>query len=595
MHAIYTICMISDNDFPEFAKTCIDNFIGLISWDDDNRAKALYSITIPNKADQDTAKTKQKLNSLKKKEKLLAFFSAPRNKILAKINPDFKRYIEPLCGDREMRFKDYLNMFPEYFGEEPNAAKFTNIGDIYFYESYSDTPVRAEYYLGLLYRELFAELDYKKPEAKPEPDKSAVISFATQSEEAFDYVNSLETIENIKGKTIQGKLIAENWGLEKDFLFASVAVSSYSSLHSNDANRLKEALTRWLNNVDYPSAQSLLKTLSPTNDSFCIRPYYKKAVVSIISSLEAGKWYSADDIYSYYKHTSAPVIATTYCDDDWDKFIKASFYSFIEENETRTGYLDYSDELVGKPIISGIMYILSFFGVLDITEKEPKIRIHKSARKDIPYSPCDALDMVSLTPFGRWLLDLDSEKPNVEKTVFSDPVLDKNLLIITYKGTGIKIRSFLSSISDPVGDVRFRVSLKSFTREAATESAAEKLIKEFCTFFPDPPSNWKDFLESVKKSYYILPQKSTGRLLEIQNMEAVKELFKIPAIRSLALMTESNYVFVLEENIKKFVSLIEKEGYHDAIAAPVEDPAKLAVKNYKEQHPAARGRRRSYW
>lgn len=577
--------MISDKNFPEFASSCVRRYMkGSYSWPSSAKIHALWYLTFPS--------TDENMRSDMMETKLIKFYSQPRTLIRKKISGNFIRILSPLAEGAKLTLAQYARLFP---GDERKIDRdqyfsfrdFTNQSD--YFISYKDKIVLMDTYLELLYYELFVVSPPDIPISQ-ESAEGRVTSFADQSEEALDNVVSMGPEGIVSGKTVQSKLIAEKYGLDKDKLFQCVAFSSVSfeTYYQMDESRLRDAYANWLLTRDQ-STMYLLRTLNLNTAS--LDPYYKESLDALVRKLDEGKWYKADDIYKEFKKSTARVMINS-ANINWTECVKAIFAGFVGNRENNLS--DMEEELVSRPVVYGMLYILSMFGILDITEKEPELTVQKTAKKLIPYSPCDALDMISLTAFGRWVLGLTESKPEMKKT-FSDPVLDSNLLLVTYKGTKVNIRSFLSSISEPLGEAMFKVTLKSFTSSTGKKEQAEELVKEFHRFFPNPPENWENFFSLVLSSYEILPQVTTGRLLEIKNEAVLENLLKNPAIRSLVILTEGNFIFVKEENVKKFSSLLEKEGYHDAIDAPLEDPAKLAVQNYKTTHLGARGRRRSYW
>ena len=484
----------------------------------------------------------------KAKTELKAFLKQPKDAILKQINPDFPRLIRAMKTER-MTEEDIRALFPGY------SQDIIHIAEVYNRE---DRDIcRPLLPLEMLYHELYTPVNPPTPKAPP---KEGQITFSDQVDEAV----SLILGNAFAGKTALIPLKADEYGFNKENLFKSIVIS-----YGKQSDNAKDILRKWLADTDCFAVYDYLSFLSPSLGTIpvlfkkpSIGKYWKKALRNLLCKLEESAWYSAEELWISYRNSTAPISLLETEMQIWP-FLStkniAGFEDGIPDNtlDTETRAKARVDELVRRPIFSGMLYTLFLLGVLDITEKIPQLTVKKSARKLVPYSPFDALDSVSVSAYGRWMLGLTEEKPEIKKE-FSEPVLDRNLLIITYNGKSIELRSFLSSIADSIGPVRYKVTLRSFTQGAENREEAEERIEEFIYRFPSPPENWQKFLDSVINSYEVVKQIDQGVLLEVEDDDLMDKIIS----SKLARRTEGNLLYVSNRDIGKFSRFINDMGYH---------------------------------
>ena len=384
------------------------------------------------------------------------YTESTKEKLGKKINPDFRKAVEMLM--QRPKLKDFMKAFPSYediwilTDNDPEDSEETAL---------INQDIQAIYY------SLYVTPVIPSPCKAPE---DGVITFSDQAEDAVKLAESV-TNGNYKGKTVQTHLMAEDYGFDKDELFA-IMVDNHAPYRTT-AKMLPETIQSWMDwEYDTMAAECYLKWMKPRNvysfygyssSSLRLDKYYKKALLQMLGSLECGLWYSKDDLWESYKASYQPIYISNTEKDMWDFFPSFRPLGFSDNIEDGGNPLkSRTDELIRRPVFEAMLYTLALFGAVDITEKEPELTVRKSARKLVPYSPFDCIDRITVTAFGRWVLGLSETKPAIEH-VFEEPILDKSLLLITYKGRDVMLRSFLSEIAEPVGTIRYKVTLKSFT------------------------------------------------------------------------------------------------------------------------------------
>ena len=414
--------------------------------------------------------------------------------------------------------------------------------------------------------ETFADEEKNMP-SSVEIGNNNILSFSSEIEEAVEVTLNIKGKKNLKGRTLQRKLIAEKFDFDKDAYFFIIINDLYLQTGSKD---VKTLFSFWLRYKKEPSLSFFLKILNPLkeeSDRFYISgfsypsTYYKVSIKNIIRKLIPSAWYSVDDLFSYYKKTTAPFKFCSKKENRFD-FIRNDDIMTLDKKDITAEIEKYEEDLIIKPYFLAYLYVFSFFGAIDIIEKEPELKIISKGKK-LPYSPFNALKYVSLTENGRYLLSLRDDKPEIKRD-FSLPIIDKDLLLITYKGDSVELKSFFSSIADPLGPIRYKVSLKSFTKNIDTEDEAKALIEKFKKIFPSLTAVWTSFFSSVLSSFKIFTRVSSGSVYSIKNYDKIYDLLKEEEIRKYVVFLEDGFIYIANKDYKRLVQELEKRGYKDS-------------------------------
>ena len=412
-----------------------------------------------------------------------------------------------------------------------------------------------------------------------EPPNTRIFTDENEIEDIIEYYtdhnewyHDYATAKRAKASSFTGlsgtdHLLAEDYGFQKDHLLLTM-ISAYGYSYRRNKNNLQQLLQEWAQTeynkveADFLLPGIKFRTHDYYNSYYRTEPfvpsYFRRSCLELISKLSCGKWYSADDLWQSYKETTAPMIIGPENASAKNFSLKIQGFTDGTVPEEAKNRLE---ELLYRPIFKGMLYILAIFGCLKISEKDPELTMFKTKRNAIPYSPFDCLDKVSLTALGNWALGNTEQKPQAEKE-FSAPVADTNLLLITYKGKDVAVRNYLARISVPVGDIRFKVTLQSFTSDCKNLKEAEKAINEFRTHInPEPSENWLRFFEAVRNSYNLMAYVSKGLMFAVNDTAAFREIMKHREIKEMVTLCEDGMIFVQESDIQKFRYHMAKLGY----------------------------------
>lgn len=526
--------MIKDSEFSGFAESCINEII------------QLPDLTVPVYRLITGMRTFRNTGIRETADRLLAFCSVQRKELSEKISPGFSEFAEDVLNG--YTGKAIISAFPD-FGFE---AVFSGL------ESYP-----AKQFIPLRLLELYKEINISHQEKPKEAEKpeNGVITFSDQTEDAIRvHIENKGNDSSAAGRTIQAHLMAEDYGLDKDRLF-SMAMPKYITssspreiisrwFRSNDDHSIGNVYLKWLHphSVDYHASEYNSVRYKPVLDA-----YYKKSLQALIEMLEESKWYKVEDLWQCYKDSTLPI----YLNDE--RMIDSDFFSSLPNADDSSE--EQKEKLLRKPIFEGMLYTIAVLGAIDITEKAPETPIHINSRKLVPYSPLDAIDKISLTGFGRWVLSLSDKKPEPSNPE-SVPILDRDLLLIKYNGHDVKLSGFLKEIGEPLGSLGYKVTTKSFLRNTSYERNQETLVREFREYFPAPPENWERFLANVIDSHEIIKLKSQGFLFSVNSFPAVMEILDDEKMSPMIKKVEGGYVYIDKDDIKRFAALIKKRGYN---------------------------------
>lgn len=571
--------MLPDTIFMEYMASCANSYLYSGYYyrsESKERVKALSYIIRSRQRKKDDAKS------------LIEFVSRPRAQLRKDVSPLFRDIMQAMTAPKPDR-----KLCLELLGGQEDILEAIRGRDDYFYSS-PVHPSWPHYSLVLLYQEMYSD-DQPLVQALDGQPEGTLGSFWGQCDEAIAHCGQLTADSSPTGQTIQSHLKAEDWGFPKDKVFVSMltVLRQCNAGAENIAPILTRSPRMYVSNAE-ALFMCFVTTLKPSRSPYfsSLMAYMLPSVANLAKKLSPGLWYDADSLWKYSNLGIEK--DNSFINDGWETIIKAKITAFEDSPGKEVDdslIVVHIDELLVRPAFFGILYTLALFGIFDIVETDPQITMRIGVRKTVPYSPQDCLKAVRLTEYGLWSLAMSSRKPEVQKD-FSDPVLDKDLLLVTYKGTGVKVRSLLSQIADPLGQARFKVTLQSFTRTCDDVDDAEKLIALFCETFGKPWPNWEAFFETVRSSFTVLPQVSRGRLLKVSDRSMLPLVLDTPELRKLVRLVEGGFMYVAEDDVKKLDAALAKRGYNDAIGASTKDPVKTAVAAAKATR--SRGRRRYY-
>jgi hypothetical protein len=219
---------------------------------------------------------------------------------------------------------------------------------------------------------------------------------------------------------------------------------------------------------------------------------------------------------------------------------------------------------------------MASLGILEITEKTPSKTLLKNDKADklLVISPYDSLDCVRITQFGKWCLDLITEKPAAAKNKY-EAIADKELLLVTVKGDSLAITLYLDAIGSKLGANRWRISYASFIRGCETKEDIEERIETFKRLIDKTPSpQWeKLFTSALNFCGFFSASKIDAFVYSFnQNAEAMKddtvsqmldEIFRDPKLRGIAMRGEGGMLIVPVKNKTNFLNILREHGVLD--------------------------------
>ncbi len=217
---------------------------------------------------------------------------------------------------------------------------------------------------------------------------------------------------------------------------------------------------------------------------------------------------------------------------------------------------------VHYPLFRAYFYLMAVFGLVEISERENPVKTVKT-QKERPVSNYDTVFAVRVTPFGRWCLGLDSEKPANEKRTF-EAIADRELLMVTFRGKSLERKLYLEAIGEAVGEERYRITASSFSHGCVTMSDIDRRIESFQRLIePDPSPKWKTFFSSVKKRAQFFMVSESALVIDLgdNGSEFRTILARDPGLASCVLRVEGNRIAVLSSKFDRFCKLIESWGY----------------------------------
>jgi hypothetical protein len=221
----------------------------------------------------------------------------------------------------------------------------------------------------------------------------------------------------------------------------------------------------------------------------------------------------------------------------------------------------FRHELLVKPVFKAYCYLFAALGVLEITQKPPTLyRVYHD--KQIPISLYDALDMVCITEFGCWCLGLSS-KPPLTPVQEYQALADKELLLVTVKGTSLERTVFLDKIGQKLGEERWRISPASFIEGCTAQKHIEERIARFKSLIdPAPGPHWEAlFAKALKRAgLFDCPQPDFIVYKLPEDREIAEELVQDLQLKTIALRAEGRLLLIPIQKKRKFFAFLAEHG-----------------------------------
>ncbi|MDR2491036.1 MAG: hypothetical protein LBD20_06500 [Spirochaetaceae bacterium] len=214
-----------------------------------------------------------------------------------------------------------------------------------------------------------------------------------------------------------------------------------------------------------------------------------------------------------------------------------------------------------EPLFKAYCYLLAALGLLEITQKDPELRI-TSMGKQKPLSIYDSLDAVRITSFGRWCLGLDAERPERMEENY-EAIADKELLLVTVRGTSYERTFFLDAIGEKLGDDRWRISPQSFISNCTTEKDIKLRIEKFKRLIdPKPLPHWERlFSRALDRAGWMRKNTMPAKVYTIgKDLDFAEELLKDPDMAACIFRAEGRLIVVPNSAERRFIELMAEHG-----------------------------------
>lgn len=310
----------------------------------------------------------------------------------------------------------------------------------------------------------------------------------------------------------------------------------------------------------YISINSLLPYLRISRSSNISPAFSSDALhflLTQLSSLHEGLWYDATQMYAHFDANSLPLTdeATT---TNLYFIMKSKF--ILPENEGKP----FLEDMAYRSLYLAILTVFGHFGILDLSESEQiPMPLTDGKGKCYPYSPCDGLKYVRMTPYGRYLLSLTFVKPEEDSTARGETELDDELLVISYTGKSIEIKRLLSSMATMIGSCLYRVTPKSFLESCEGTDDIKRQVGIFMQTLgiTKLPPNWQSFFNSLiqknakafssDSKLYDFPKETMMMLSRDQRIRRIKGLYLILP----------EHIACEESGRKEFENILLEYGY----------------------------------
>ncbi|SIQ41898.1 hypothetical protein SAMN05920897_108132 [Alkalispirochaeta americana] len=224
-------------------------------------------------------------------------------------------------------------------------------------------------------------------------------------------------------------------------------------------------------------------------------------------------------------------------------------------------YQIFKRHLLDAPAMKAYCYLMATLGVLEIAETTPARPVtHRD--KMLPVSPYDALKAIRVTDFGRWCLGLQDERPEIARPEF-EALADRDLLLVTLKGTSLERRLFLDDIGEKLGEDRYRITPGSFIGKCTSTADIRERIDLFHHLIDQEPApHWESFFVNLLERARAFSDHEECTLFSLPDDPDLRRLLSTDRkLSSMAFRAEKGHLAVPKSQIKKFLKLIQDAGY----------------------------------
>ncbi len=291
----------------------------------------------------------------------------------------------------------------------------------------------------------------------------------------------------------------------------------------------------------------------------------RTAIQILLDQMEVGKWVSIDNIQRYFNGENImPLPFSPYLDED-DMYFNVKYAESYMSSFDRMNVSEANrGEVLYKPYLKVLMFVLNTLGVLDIAYTRPVNKIFQN--KNNPWlSVYDGIKEVSLTSLGAWLTGKADTYDKIESEPSAVVVLDDKRLIITVQGSDPILDLTLTTLSVSLGPGCYEVSAESFLHGCESELDIKEKIKRFKTnICAAPPEVWEAFFNSMLKKVNPLKHKKGDILLfqlDPKNKELIQLLFQDAYLRSHIVKAENYHIIIKESSYNTIQKRLAVFGY----------------------------------
>jgi hypothetical protein len=217
--------------------------------------------------------------------------------------------------------------------------------------------------------------------------------------------------------------------------------------------------------------------------------------------------------------------------------------------------------LLVRPLFKAYCYLFASLGLLEITQMQPALaRAHRGSAT--PISPYDSLATIRVTAFGRWCLGLTEERP-VKPAQQYEAIADKELFLVTVKGSSLERTLYLDHIGVKLGEDRWRVSPATFISGCVNQHQIEDRIKRFKALIdPKPAPHWTQLFEKLlsRAGLFDTPRDDVLVYNLPEDRESSEELLRDPALKHIAFRAEGRLLVVPTGKERAFFALLAEHG-----------------------------------
>lgn len=219
-------------------------------------------------------------------------------------------------------------------------------------------------------------------------------------------------------------------------------------------------------------------------------------------------------------------------------------------------------DLLVRPLLNAYCYLFAALGLLEITQKTPPEPVTAGSNKTKPFSLYDALDAVRITGLGRWCLGLTETRPGRIQEQY-EAMADKELLLVTVRGSSFERSLYLDAIGNKLGEDRWRISPRSFVSGCADIQDIEERISRFKRLIdPHPAPHWEAlFSQALDRADFLRRNLVPAAVYYLGDQRGLtEELLNDPALESCAMRAEGRLLVVPDKHKKKFCDLLANHG-----------------------------------